>query len=98
MVTPVEAMRTMSEIGLFGVVTVVIQGLLAMSLVVEFLSPVTVVETQFVTVVMKGLLTKSSAGELAMEGLLWVRLEEDRGRGNSSECSRILLFVTAVGV
>jgi hypothetical protein len=63
-----------------------------------FLSPVPVVAIQVVTVVMIGLLVRSSAGELAMEGLLWVRLEEESGRGDSGKCSRIQLFVAAVVV
>jgi hypothetical protein len=57
---------------MFGVETVVTQGILAMSLVAGFLSPVTVGGTQFVTVVVK-------ADGLAMGGLLGVSLEEERG-------------------
>ena len=66
---PVEAMRRMSEIGMGGVETVVMQGILAMSVVAGFLSPVMVGGTQFVTVVVK-------ADMLAMGGLLGVSLEE----------------------
>ena len=80
----------MSEIGLFGVATVVMQGLLAMSLVAGFLLPVILVDMQLVTVLMKGLLAKGSVGELAMEGLLLVSLEEECGREDSSERFRLL--------
>lgn len=73
----------MSEIGLFGVATVVMQGLLAMCLVAGFLLPVILVDMQLVTVLMKGLMA-------VKEGLLLVSLEEECGRGDSSERSRIL--------
>lgn len=88
--TDVQAMRKMSEIGLFGVVTVVMQGLLAMSLVAGSLLPVMVVDMQLVAVLMKGLLATGSIGELVKEGLLLVRLEKECERGDSSERSQVL--------
>ena len=75
----------MSEIGLFGVATVVMQGLLAMSLVAGFLLPVILVDMQLVTVLMKGLLAKCSVGKLVKEELLLETLEEECGREDSSE-------------
>jgi hypothetical protein len=89
-VTDIEAMRGMSEIGLFGVATVVMQGLLAMSLVAGFLLPVILVDMQLVTVLMKGLLAKCSVGKLVKEELLLVTLEEECGREDSSERFRLL--------
>ncbi len=83
--TDVQAMRKMSEIGLFGVVTVVMQGLLAMSLVAGSLLPVMVVDMQLVAVLMKGLLATGSIGELVK-----VRLEKECERGDSSERSQVL--------
>jgi hypothetical protein len=84
----------MSEIGLFGVATVVMQGLLAMSLVAGFLLPVILVDMQLVTVLMKGLMAKCSVGKLVKEELLLVSLEEECGREDSSErfdsCQKIL--------
>ena len=80
----------MSEIGLFGVATVVMQGLLAMSLVAGFLLPVILVGMQLVTVLMKGLMAKCSVGKLVKEELLLVSLEEECGREDSSESFRLL--------
>ena len=80
----------MSEIGLFGVATVVMQGLLAMSLVAGFLLPVILVDMQLVTVLMKGLMAKCSVGKLVKEELLLVSLEVECGRGDSSERFRLL--------
>lgn len=80
----------MSEIGLSGVATVVMQGVLALCLVAGFLLPAMVVELQLVTVSMKGLLAQGSVEELVKEGLLSVSLEEEREQEVSSERSRIL--------
>ncbi len=51
MAAPVEAMRRMSEIGMGEGETVVVQGILAMSVVDGFLMSVTGGGAQFVTVV-----------------------------------------------
>ena len=71
---PVEAMRRMGEIGMGRGETVVMQGILAMSVVVGFLSPVMGGGAQFVTVVVEATVVVK-ANVLALRGLVGVSVE-----------------------